>query len=213
LGPTDMSDTARTDEIDEVLSSVRDFVVQKDTQKVAARDRLMLTQELRVAQEAEVRFEVEPANAAGEIVSNVHSFDPMPMVSDREGLEATIAELEAAVTAQCDNWEPDGGEDFTAAEEWAASAFDTPAIAGETREPQDKAATPKNPSIDSDAIEKEISARVVSGLDDAQIRALVVATVQDQLSGELGERITRNVRKLVRREINRVLASREMGQS
>jgi len=28
----------------------------------------------------------------------------------------------------------------------------------------------------------------------------------------MGERITRNVRKLVRREINRVLASRELGQ-
>jgi hypothetical protein len=54
---------------------------------------------------------------------------------------------------------------------------------------------------------------LTAGLDEKTLRALVVATVHEELSGEFGERITRNVRKLVRREINRVLASRELGQS
>ncbi len=49
-------------------------------------------------------------------------------------------------------------------------------------------------------------------IDNETLRALVIATVHEELSGEMGERITRNVRKLVRREINRVLATYEISQ-
>jgi len=54
-------------------------------------------------------------------------------------------------------------------------------------------------------------ANVTAGLDADALRALVIATVHEELGGELGERITQNVRKLVRREINRVLASYDIG--
>jgi hypothetical protein len=37
----------------------------------------------------------------------------------------------------------------------------------------------------------------------------VAEIVRKELQGDLGERITRNVRKLVRREIHRALASRD----
>ena len=46
-------------------------------------------------------------------------------------------------------------------------------------------------------------------LDDDTLRDLVAQMVREELQGELGDRITRNVRKLVRREIQRALASRE----
>ncbi|WP_146193136.1 hypothetical protein [Maritimibacter sp. 55A14] len=46
-------------------------------------------------------------------------------------------------------------------------------------------------------------------LDEEALREMIVQTVREQLTGELGERMTRNVRKLVRREIQRALASRE----
>lgn len=46
-------------------------------------------------------------------------------------------------------------------------------------------------------------------LDDAALRALISQVVHEELTGALGERITRNVRKLVRREIHRALASRD----
>lgn len=46
-------------------------------------------------------------------------------------------------------------------------------------------------------------------LDENTLREIVVQTVREELMGELGERITRNVKKLVRREIHRALASRE----
>ncbi len=46
-------------------------------------------------------------------------------------------------------------------------------------------------------------------LDEETLRELVSDIVRKELSGELGERITRNVRKLVRREIHRALLTRE----
>lgn len=42
------------------------------------------------------------------------------------------------------------------------------------------------------------------------LRALVVEIVRAELQGELGERITRNVRKLVRREVHRALISQNI---
>ncbi|MDV4146013.1 hypothetical protein [Shimia sp. FJ5] len=47
-------------------------------------------------------------------------------------------------------------------------------------------------------------------LDDAVLRDMVADIVRQELQGALGERITRNVRKLVRREIHRALAAHEL---
>ncbi|UMA63481.1 hypothetical protein LVO79_10475 [Roseivivax marinus] len=46
--------------------------------------------------------------------------------------------------------------------------------------------------------------------DDVDLRALVADIVREELQGVLGERITRNVRKLVRREIQRALIGHEI---
>ncbi|MFD0980914.1 hypothetical protein [Tropicimonas aquimaris] len=46
-------------------------------------------------------------------------------------------------------------------------------------------------------------------LDEALLSELIADCVHRELQGELGERITRNVRKLVRREIHRALAMRD----
>lgn len=47
-------------------------------------------------------------------------------------------------------------------------------------------------------------------LDEESLREMVSDIVRQELQGPLGERITRNVRKLVRREIHRALASQEL---
>ncbi|MEM8655444.1 MAG: hypothetical protein AAGF36_11930 [Pseudomonadota bacterium] len=47
-------------------------------------------------------------------------------------------------------------------------------------------------------------------LDEEALRDLVSAIVREELQGALGERITRNVRKLVRREIHRALAAQDL---
>jgi hypothetical protein len=46
-------------------------------------------------------------------------------------------------------------------------------------------------------------------LDEEALRDLVAEIVREELMGTLGERITRNVRKLVRREIHRALTSQD----
>lgn len=46
--------------------------------------------------------------------------------------------------------------------------------------------------------------------DEDTLRPIVAKLIREELQGELGERITRNVRKLVRREILRALNSREI---
>lgn len=47
-------------------------------------------------------------------------------------------------------------------------------------------------------------------IDEDVLRAMVIEIVRSELQGALGERITRNVRKLVRREIHRMLISQEL---
>ena len=48
-------------------------------------------------------------------------------------------------------------------------------------------------------------------LDEVLLRELVTDILREELQGALGQRITRNVRKLVRAEIARALASRDLG--
>lgn len=224
---------AQDEDIDDLVSSVRDFVSHKEPQRSRSRillDRLILTPDLRVPDD---QIAQSPINAAQSGARQVAGVKPLPAVKtyDKAGLEATIAELEAAVTAQFDDWEADEGESFAKAA-WAASAFQTPqndSLQATESEPSfthsgqatdadapqsfraEMGATPGMPQS-ADVDPDEMAASVLAGLDEAALRRLVAEIVHDELSGELGERITRNVRKLVRREINRVLTSREMGQ-
>ena len=47
-------------------------------------------------------------------------------------------------------------------------------------------------------------------LDEAALHEIVRNLIREELQGALGERITHNVRKLVRAEINRALAARAL---
>jgi hypothetical protein len=42
-------------------------------------------------------------------------------------------------------------------------------------------------------------------LDEESLRAVINAIVREELEGELGDRINRNLRKLIRREISQIL--------
>jgi hypothetical protein len=56
----------------------------------------------------------------------------------------------------------------------------------------------------------EVQDSALADLDEETLQALVADIVRQELQGALGERITRNVRKLVRREIHRVLMSQDL---
>jgi len=140
-------------------------------------------------------------------------------------LTAKIAALGAAIGKSTENWEPDGDE----ANELAAEK--TPTMAWEDDAEFDAKGTPLQASPaetfadheqaiaerDKDAhepLEQSASKSGLSGddqlLDEDALRELVSEIVREELQGALGERITRNVRKLVRREIHRALTAQEM---
>ena len=48
-------------------------------------------------------------------------------------------------------------------------------------------------------------------LDEDSLRAVINAIVREELQGELGERINRNLRKLVRQEIGQILEEQRKG--
>lgn len=54
-----------------------------------------------------------------------------------------------------------------------------------------------------------LSEAVLDALDEETLRPIVARLIREELQGELGERITRNVRKLVRREILRAINARD----
>jgi hypothetical protein len=210
-------------------------------------------------------------------------------VGERASLEATIAELEAAVTEISEEWEPDGSEGQlessvtsaflhkldtrqsnspesavteavaehiadTVAEEIAlgmssnaANSREEPVAAGDTAEAEivDEADVEEDVSFShtrfeevydpvaeatADAAEKEIGdvfgdelapdvdpafggvamPENVQLVDPDALRSLVGEMIRSELQGEMGERITSNVRKLVRREINRVITEQDV---
>ena len=157
--------------------------------------------------------------------------------NDPPDLQSRIASVEAALAGRDDEWEPDGeGEDAYAGGkiatlEWEDhSDDDAPEHANmrfevaydedfeaETEEfaeefpptstEQDDHLDEINPEV---AAENDEDWKLQSDvLDEDALRDMVSEIVRQELQGPLGERITRNVRKLVRREIHRALASQE----
>jgi hypothetical protein len=211
-----MSSTVRNGKVDDaLLKSVRNLVSVRTGEEPARSglvERLVLTSAWRVGMDEAAadstsalvipEIEDEPVFRHADEVSKILVLEAAKN-TERAGLEATIAELEAAVTSQAEDWEADEGENLDETE-WAAAAFQSRLIDSKdlaTYPPILREALGLEPEI------AEESAPTV-GIDEDALRALVVEIVHQELSGELGERITRNVRKLVRREINRVLVSK-----
>lgn len=257
-----MADPVTNIQIEDVLSSIRRLVAEGDRSRPTPAnaaphmaqpapaatipavelapapvvERFVLTPALRVIPDAATP-EPEGDAVAAEPV-------PAPPPSPRSALEATIAELEAAVTGQPDEWEPDGSESVPVMD-WSTltpqeSVFvarnlttlrlvpgaQVTEIAPEpTPEPAPEPAAEAEPEISFHRAHTEArpepTAQAVTDadpgnylasdavIDEETLRALVADIVRQELQGALGERITRNVRKLVRREIHRVLASQE----
>ena len=201
-----MSDRLSSVEIEDVLSSIRRLVsddlrpkVVEDAPVVA--DKLLLTPALRVVQNM---VPETPLVAVPEA--------PFVMVAeDGTGIEDRVATISAAVPDE--GWEPETGDAVLDVAEWPASTWDaadeTQVIAAEA--PADDAAM----KMWADEAEAEVVAALQADeqvfpqgmtFDEEVLRDLVRDLIREELQGALGERITRNVRKLVRSELNRVLA-------
>ena len=231
-----MSDETTKSDYDDVLSSVRRIV---STEIDAAADKeagkLLLTPALRVSD----------ADASPGSNSDARDY---PTLEDR------IADLEAAVSADAADWEPDGSEDQAqhkpdgvvlplrpadatsvepepeaadnaadpiddiaaadAADDGAGDDDPTPPPAN-TPEPREPVAPPlatfrHRTGSYPDPIDNVLAEDEPALLDETALRDLVAEIVREELQGGLGERITRNVRKLVRAEIQRAFAARDL---
>lgn len=131
-----------------------------------------------------------------------------------------IAELEAKVAHAQDQWEPDGSSSDPYAGTNIETLEWTDHIEDEAEEPLEEASQDA-PGLDAQRLAEEAAldetlaavdslAAEESYLDEDSLRELVADIVRSELQGALGERITRNVRKLVRREIQRALAAQDL---
>lgn len=150
-----------------------------------------------------------------------------------------IAALETLIARRRDEWEPDEAsesdyagtdgpplewqdaelsvEDFEGAaaasetvleaeEVFEAPEEEAPIEAPDEQQPMEQAPAGDEADLpgESDLAEDE------AFLDEDALREIVADVVRQELQGALGERITRNVRKLVRREIHRALAAQDL---
>ena len=151
-------------------------------------------------------------------------------------LSAKIEALETAIGNISDTWEPDApGEDDYSGTEAPAMAWEddvdrdamgAPLADGDdhdktkdmskTAEPRaeskvEAAPAPAEPTAhDTSDADSFAFAAEDQLIDEEALRDLVSDIVRSELQGALGERITRNVRKLVRREIHRALTAQEL---
>ncbi|WYK04025.1 hypothetical protein DWF04_013215 [Cereibacter sphaeroides f. sp. denitrificans] len=118
-----------------------------------------------------------------------------PAEPDGVGPAGSPAAPEAEAAADAVPQEPRAGR--SAAGEEARQQQETATADRETRLPVSAAA--RAPAASESALD----------LEDDRLRAMVQAVIREELQGELGERITRNIRKLVRAEIHRALLARD----
>ena len=132
-----------------------------------------------------------------------------------QSLSEKIATLETLVAGRTDEWEPDdpGADAYAGTEAPTLAWEDAETTATPTFSHHAKPAEDAH-DVEAEDIAEEADTQVFSSdedvLDEDALRDLVADIVREELQGALGERITRNVRKLVRREIHRALAAQEL---
>ena len=128
----------------------------------------------------------------------------------RSHLSEKIAALETAIARTADQWEPDGnGRDAYAGTRAPSMEWrDGVSFDGKGAPLSDDDLTEPVATVDDEADVPWAEEDQI--IDEEALRLLVGDIVRSELQGELGERITRNVRRLVHREIMRALAARDL---
>lgn len=121
------------------------------------------------------------------------------------GLEALFEEPEAGVV------EEDLTEENLVEDEVQQAAVDTDQMIDQISDAITETAIVGAASAIGDELDEDLAAYLSeeTTLDEDMLRSLVAQVVRSELEGELGERMTRNIRKLVRREVFSILESRE----
>ena len=142
------------------------------------------------------------------------SADEHSKAPEGESLKDRIEQLEAAVSSQDGEWEEENEESVETlqwedhGDEGASDEnMSDPEAFAEQHHDFDVADEADEGSEAED--EYDFLAGDETLLDEDALREMVADIVRQELQGALGERITRNVRKLVRREIHRALMAQE----
>lgn len=229
-----MSDPEEHIEIEDTLSSIRRLVTEEDRNGLdtfAANEtpgeRLVLTPALRVADELDqsrdqtgqakplfLKQQTSPDQVSGKETDafvgdeTAHRSESPRKTGSFVALSSRIAALETAIAETDDQWEPDGsvGDDYAGTNVGTITWPDDGDTGGDVPSSQKTGAAD---SIQTDA-QPDLSAVTDALMESETLQELVADIVRKELQGELGERITRNIRKLVRREIHRAMAAQEL---
>ena len=212
-----MSDPVANVEVEDVLSSIRRLVsedsrpsVKTATPVTLSADRLVLTPALRVEdhQDEDVAA-VEPTiRVWSEFGAGPEDQDAMLVDRSENDSDATsdVYEPEYAEDVQ-DHYERPQEETHEVPEAPSMKSDDVGSDSDAYNAEGDNAETVE---VDVEPQQAVFSQPVDKLLDENALRDIVRETVREELQGALGERITRNVRKLIRREIHRALAAQEL---
>lgn len=144
-----------------------------------------------------------------------------------ETLEAKIAALETLIGKSDGTWDADESSETLVTRSDAEETLDwedhqPEPEQDEVARTEEPAEAPVAPESEPEAVVEEPGATDGANetdllqepdthvIDEEMLRDMVCDIVREELQGALGERITRNVRRLVRREIHRALASQEL---
>ena len=241
-----MSDSVANVEIEDVLSSIRRLVSDEVKSRAAAvvdeEEHLLLSQSLRVVSDKAYEDDIASAFEPQDEPRQPDTPTQAEQIDALSALEATIAELEAAVSGT-KGFEPEPHQEqdiYSAApaffkssqserEEYealktellepvAANLTFVPLAQEEADQPEletdvkkseplqllPDAMVPAEPDQSRDFVDaddEELEDEEIL-LDEETLRIMVQSIVRTELQGALGEAITRNVRRLIRREIH-----------
>ncbi len=184
-------------QIEDVLSAIRRLVSDEALLAVRGRVPAIVTAAGPEGPEAApvARHDAPPPKLILTAAQRVHAGAALPRAVEVIG---------AAVPAQ--GFESDTGDAAPTTAAWPAALWDTPPDPAPDPAPEPDAAPDADPAgaglvaapADGDPPQAPHS--------DAALRALIREILREELQGRIGERITTNVRKLVRAEINRLIA-------
>ncbi len=184
-----------------------------------SREKFVLSSQYRVT-DGDV-FVLTPEHAVSTSVTDAGALDQKPSpgtgetqeavrTSDVKDLTAKIAALELAIAKTVDQWEPDGtGRDAYAGKPPPAMAWKDNVELDATGRPLGDVTALRSGSGGVQHPDRD-GTTLLQSVDENMLREIVADIVRSELQGALGERITRNVRKLVRREIHSALAARSL---
>lgn len=213
-----MSEAMSSVEIEDVLSSIRRLVsedLRPGQGRHAASGRLLLTPALRVVPGRDAAApEPEPEPETQAFAADEASW-PQPETVEVDLDSVEEAELVEEPLHLAEEWREDVWRDGAWPLDAEPVADPAPPMDAHLADLAEAAAVaeilaaPAEPPQASRA-EPEFLGEEDFLIDEEVVRDLVRDIIREELQGALGERITRNVRKLVRAELNRALLARDL---